>query len=113
MGIFAGSGVGKSVLMSMLARYSQADVNVIGLVGERARVVKEFIEDDLGADGLRRSVVVVATSSDSRCCAARRLYTDSCALQNISAHQGKNVRRIGGFGHPLCHVAARNWLICR
>jgi len=65
MGIFSGSGVGKSILLSMLARYSSADVNVIGLVGERAREVQEFIEDDLGEEGLKRSVVVVATSSES------------------------------------------------
>ncbi|TAE33168.1 MAG: flagellar protein export ATPase FliI [Alphaproteobacteria bacterium] len=65
LGIFAGSGVGKSILMSMLARYSQASVNVIGLIGERGREVQEFIEDDLGEEGLARSVVVVATSSES------------------------------------------------
>lgn len=65
MGIFSGSGVGKSILMSMLARYSTADVNVIGLIGERSREVQEFIEDDLGEEGLKRSVVVVATSSES------------------------------------------------
>ncbi len=65
MGIFSGSGVGKSILMSMLARFSSADVNVIGLVGERSREVKEFLEDDLGEEGLKRSVVVVATSSES------------------------------------------------
>lgn len=64
MGIFAGSGVGKSILMSMLARYTAADVNVIGLVGERGREVREFIQDDLGPDGLARSVVVVATSDE-------------------------------------------------
>lgn len=65
MGIFAASGVGKSVLLSMLARRTKADVNVIGLVGERGREVQEFIEDDLGPDGLARSVVVVATSDES------------------------------------------------
>ncbi len=62
MGIFAGSGVGKSTLMSMMARYTDADAIVIGLVGERGRELKEFIEDDLGEEGLARSVVVAATS---------------------------------------------------
>ena len=75
LGIFAGSGVGKSILMSMLARYSQADVNVIGLVGERGREVQEFIEDDLGEEGLKRSVVVVATSSDSALLRRQAAYT--------------------------------------
>lgn len=62
LGLFAGSGVGKSSLLSMIARGSTADVNVIALVGERGREVREFLEDDLGPDGLARSVVVVATS---------------------------------------------------
>ncbi|MEM7167192.1 MAG: FliI/YscN family ATPase [Planctomycetota bacterium] len=64
MGIFAGSGVGKSVLMGMLARQSQAPVTVIGLIGERGREVREFVERDLGEEGLAKSVVVVATSDD-------------------------------------------------
>jgi flagellum-specific ATP synthase len=65
MGIFAGSGVGKSVLMSMLARNAQVDVAVIGLIGERGRELKEFIEDDLGEEGLKRSVIVAATSDEA------------------------------------------------
>ncbi|MFH2050849.1 MAG: FliI/YscN family ATPase [bacterium] len=65
LGIFAGSGVGKSVLMGMLARQATVDVNVIALIGERGREVREFIERDLGPEGLARSVVVVVTSDES------------------------------------------------
>src|ERR1700685_749455 len=64
LGIFSGSGVGKSVLLSMLARNVDADITVIGLVGERGREVQEFLQDDVGQDGLARSVVVVATSDE-------------------------------------------------
>jgi flagellum-specific ATP synthase len=64
MGIFSGSGVGKSTLLAMLARNTDADAIVIGLVGERGRELKEFIEDDLGSEGLKRSVVVAATSDE-------------------------------------------------
>jgi flagellum-specific ATP synthase len=62
IGIFAGSGVGKSTLIAMIARYTDADVNVIALIGERGREVKDFVQKELGPDGLKRSVVVVATS---------------------------------------------------
>lgn len=65
MGIFSASGVGKSILLSMLARFTGSDVNVIGLVGERGREVQEFIEDNLGPEGMARSIVVVATSDES------------------------------------------------
>ncbi len=90
MGVFAGSGVGKSVLMSMLARGAAADVIVIGLVGERGREVKEFIEDTLGEDGRRRSVVVVATSDES---AARRRLTPhmACAVAEHFRDEGLEV----------------------
>ena len=64
LGIFAGSGVGKSTLLSMMARHTNADVSVIGLIGERGREAKEFIEDDLGPEGMARSVVIVATSDE-------------------------------------------------
>ena len=65
MGIFSGSGVGKSTLLSMMARHTEAKVSTIGLIGERGREAREFVEDDLGAEGLARSVVVVATSDES------------------------------------------------
>ena len=72
IGVFGGSGVGKSTLLGMMARGTAADVSVIALVGERGREVRGFLEHDLGEEGLRRSVVVVSTSDNPALCACAR-----------------------------------------
>jgi len=90
MGIFSGSGVGKSVLLSMLARYTRSDVNVIGLIGERGREVQEWLEDDLGPEGLARSVVVVATS-DEPPLMRRQAAHASLALAEYFRDRGRDV----------------------
>jgi len=90
MGIFAGTGVGKSVLLGMMARYASADVNVIALVGERGREVRAFIDNDLGRDGLKRSVVVVSTSDQSPVLRVRAVFV-ATAVAEYFRDQGRNV----------------------
>ena len=90
VGIMAGSGVGKSTLLGMIAKHSASDVNVIGLVGERGREVREFIERDLGPEGLKRSVVVVATGNESSLVRIRAAFL-ATAIAEYFRDQGKKV----------------------
>ncbi len=90
LGLFAGSGVGKSVLLSMLARWTNCDVAVIGLIGERGREVQEFIEDDLGEEGMARSVVVVATSDEPALMRRQAAWTTLAVAEHFR-DQGLNV----------------------
>ncbi len=90
MGIFAGSGVGKSTLMSMVARQTDADISVIGLIGERGREAKEFVEDVLGSEGLEKSVLVLATSNESPLMRRQAAYV-TMAISEYFRDQNKNV----------------------
>lgn len=90
VGIMSGSGVGKSTLMGMMARYTKADVNVIALVGERGREVLEFMEKDLGADGMARSVLIVATSDQSALIRMRAAYA-ATAVAEYYRDRGRDV----------------------
>ena len=88
--IMAGSGVGKSVLLGMMAKYTKADVNVIALIGERGREVREFVERDLGDEGLKRSVVIVATSDTSPLIRMRGAYL-AATVSEFFRERGKDV----------------------
>jgi len=90
IGIFAGSGVGKSTLLGMMARYTSADVNVIALIGERGREVNEFLVNDLGPEGLKRSVVIVATSDQPATVRIRGAFV-ACAIAEYFRDLGKDV----------------------
>lgn len=90
VGLFAGSGVGKSVTLGMIAKHSEADVNVIALIGERGREVQEFIEDTLGEEGMKRSVVVAVTSDTAAMSRIKGAFT-ATAIAEYFRDQGKNV----------------------
>ena len=90
VGLFAGSGVGKSVTLGMIAKHSEADINVIALIGERGREVQEFIEDTLGDDGMKRSVVVAVTSDMAAMSRIKGAFT-ATAIAEYFRDQGKNV----------------------
>lgn len=90
IGIMSGSGVGKSVLLGMIARYSEASINVIALIGERGREVREFIEKDLGEDGLKKSIVVVSTSEQPPLAKVRGALA-ATAIAEYFRYRGENV----------------------
>lgn len=90
MGIFSAAGVGKSTLLGMIARYAKADVNVISLIGERGREVREFIENDLGTEGLERSVIIVSTSDQAAQMRLNAAYVGT-AIAEYFRDQGKTV----------------------
>jgi flagellum-specific ATP synthase len=90
LGIFAGSGVGKSVLLGMMGRYTDADVMVIGLIGERGREVNEFVQRELGTEGLAKSIVVVATSNEPALLRVQAAHTATTVAEYFR-NQGKNV----------------------
>jgi len=91
IGLFAGSGVGKSTLLGQIARYSRAELCVIGLVGERGREVREFVEESLGAEGLRRSVVVAATSDAPALVRLRAAHVATAIAEYFAEVEGRRV----------------------
>lgn len=103
LGLFAGSGVGKSTLMGMLARNSDCDVAVIALVGERGREVREFLEDDLGPEGLAKAIVVIATSDSPPLMRREAAYT-ATTIAEYFRDQGKSVLILMDSVTRFCHA---------
>lgn len=111
LGLFAGSGVGKSTLMGMLARNTECDVAVIALVGERGREVREFIEDDLGVQGLTKSIIVVATSDSSPLMRRDAAYTAMTIAESFR-DEGKSVLFLMDSVTRFCHALREIGLSC-
>lgn len=111
LGIFAGSGVGKSTLLSIIARNTDADINVIGLIGERGREVLDFVKRDLGEEGMKRSVLVVATSDEPSICRLRAAQVCT-AVAEYFRDQGKDVMlmmdSVTRFAHAQREIGLAN-----
>jgi FliI/YscN family ATPase len=112
MGIFAGPGVGKSVLMSSIAKYTSADISVIALIGERGREVQEFLENSLGRDGLRRAVVIVSTGDEPPLLRVRAAKV-ACAVSEYFRDQGKHVLLLMDSLTRLCQAQRQIGLAAR
>ena len=111
IGIFAGSGVGKSTLMGMFARNTKADINVIALIGERGREVREFIERDLGPEGMKRSVVVVATSDKPALIRKKAAMTATAVAEYFRSRKRRSFD--DGFPDTFFYGTERDWTCFR
>ena len=101
MGIFSGSGVGKSTLLGMIARHVKTDINIVALIGERGREVREFLEYELGPDGLKKSVVIVASSDEGPSVRIRCAHL-ACALAEYFRDVGNEVVLYMGLAYSCC-----------
>ena len=108
VGIFGGSGVGKSTLIGMMTRNTAADLTVVGLVGERGREVREFVEDSLGEEGRKRSVVLVSTSDQSPLLRMRAAMA-ATSVAEFYAARGKHVLLVLDSLDAICDGGARDW----